>query len=126
MRSSTTRLALSALSALILGTAGLAQAAPRDTRPAATPGIDRIQAEQAQRIERGRTHGRLTPVEARRLLQEQATIRQAERRARADGAVTPRERQQLLARLDQADGHISRLLNNQRMVGAGWGQGPHR
>ena len=122
MKSLTTRLVLSVL---VLGTAGLAQAAPGGWRPAATPGIDRIQVEQAQRIERGRASGRLTVAEARRLLQEQAFIRQTERQARADGVVTPRERQQLRAQLDRADENIGRLLNNRRLAQADWGQ-PHR
>ena len=75
-------------------------------RSIATPGIDGRQAAQAQRIEQGRARGTLTRTEYRRLQHEQREIVAAERRAKADGIVTPGERQRLVAMLDRADSDI--------------------
>ncbi|MGE3066558.1 MAG: hypothetical protein AB7K67_13285 [Hyphomicrobiaceae bacterium] len=57
-----------------------------------TPGIDRREHRQAHRIHRGIHDGSLNRHEARRLRYGQYRIHQAERRAKADGHVTWRER----------------------------------
>ena len=92
-----TLLASLALASLSLG----AQAA---TDP---PRIDARQAQQQARISAGGADGSLTHHEARHLQAQQRQIRQAERHAKADGVVTPQERQHL-ARLQQ---HASRSIH---------------
>jgi hypothetical protein len=61
----------------------------------ATPRIDQREVQQDHRIHDGLRSGRLTPREAHRLERQQAEIRQAERRARADGRVTRQEREHI-------------------------------
>lgn len=80
----------------------------------ATPHIDQRQALQAERIEHGRRSGALTPLEAQRLWREQHAIVRAERLAKADGVVTPRERAHLTALLDRAGWHIQRELRDRQ------------
>jgi len=95
-----TLLATLALASLSLG----AQAATD------TPRIDARQAQQQARISAGVADGSLTHHEARHLQAEQRQIRHAERHAKADGVVTPHERQ----RLAQMQQHASRNIHRQR------------
>lgn len=78
--------------------------------PAGTPGIDRRQANQEQRIDRGIASGALTRREIRRLEKEQAVINRAEDKAKADGAVTAQERK----RLHRMQNHASRDIYRQK------------
>jgi hypothetical protein len=63
--------------------------------PAATPGVDKRQATQQQRIDQGVKSGALTTQEAEKLQQGQAKIEAAETKAKADGTVTSKERERL-------------------------------
>ncbi|MBI1796017.1 MAG: hypothetical protein HY076_05035 [Candidatus Eisenbacteria bacterium] len=71
-----------------------------------TPGIDRREVRQHERIAQGARSGELTRGEARRLRAGQRHVRRMERRAKADGVVTPRER----ARITRAQNHQSRTI----------------
>lgn len=84
------------------------------------PSIDQREAYQQQRIERGIESGALTPGEARYLEREQGRIEAAEQRMRADGHLSPMERQRLRQMQDRASRDINRLEHNNRTT-AGWG-----
>jgi len=74
--------------------------------PAATPGIDRRQANQERRIEQGVKSGQITPREAARLEKGQARVERMEARAKEDGKVTKQER----ARIQHAENVQSRRI----------------
>ena len=71
-----------------------------------TPRVDQREANQQARIDAGVANGQLNRREARRLEQEQARIRAAERHAKADGVVTPQERRRLARMQKQASANI--------------------
>jgi uncharacterized membrane protein YebE (DUF533 family) len=71
-----------------------------------TPRIDRREARQHARIERGVRSGALTPAETRRLVAGQRHVHRMERRAKADGFVSARER----ARIGHAQNRESRRI----------------
>jgi hypothetical protein len=71
-----------------------------------TPRVDRRQARQSHRIACGVESGRLTRQEVRSLRAGQRRVARLERRAKADGVVTPRER----ARIARAQRHQSRRI----------------
>jgi hypothetical protein len=75
--------------------------------------IDAREANQQERIEQGRADGQLTRGEARRLEQGEQRIDRYEARARADGGVTPQERQHLDGMLNRE----SRDIYNERHDG---------
>jgi len=87
--------------------------------PAATPDVDQRQVRQAQRIEHGRAVGALTPLEAHRLLRQQAGIARAEARAKADGVVTRHERRHLHALQDAASRNIRQQMHDGQRLPAG-------
>ena len=80
----------------------------------ATPRIDRRQTQQYRRIRQGVHSGALTRPEARRLLHQQAAIHRMERRAKADGIVTPHERRRLHTAQSRADRAIGRLKHDRQ------------
>lgn len=82
--------------------------APRD--PLATPGIDNRQANQEQRIQQGVQSGAITPKEAAQREKGQAHIENMEAKAKADGKVTPREREHL----QQAQDRQSRKIHHEK------------
>ena len=92
----TTVLATIAAGALML-TAGIAAAqAPTGAKdPLATKGIDKTQANQQARIEKGVAAGKITPAEKANLQQGQANIANAKAAAKSDGKVTKEERKQI-------------------------------
>ncbi len=93
------------LSSLILvGVAAPAFAGARD------PGINRRQHRQQVRIYQGICAGQLTRREAVRLERGEVRIARMERRGRADGRLTPRER----TRLHRALNHQSRAIYRAR------------
>lgn len=98
-----TKIALIALATLV-GSTSLVSA--HDPYRPGGYNIDRRQAIQDHRIEQGRRTGELTRLEAWRLRQEQARIAEMERRAKADGVVTYRERQVIKRAQDDASRHI--------------------
>ena len=79
-----------------------------------TPGIDRRERRQSNRIRRGVNNGSVTRREARRLAAQQARIRAHERRARADGRVTARERVSIQRQENRASRNIYRKKHNRR------------
>ena len=74
--------------------------------------LDRRQQRQQDRIHQGEASGQLTPREARRLHNEQAYIRGAEGRMRADGNLSPQERARLNTMQNRGSQDINRLRHN--------------
>lgn len=101
----TSSLLISVLAALALPV--FAQTAPaRD--PAATPGIDKRQAEQQKRIDQGVQSGQLTSKEAARLEKGQDRVQAMEDRAKADGKVTARERERIQHAQNVQSRHVAK------------------
>lgn len=92
--------------AMLALTAGAAFAHP------ASSGIDRREVRQHVRIVDGRRCGDLTRAEARRLRAGQAHVRRVERRAKADGHLSARERARIHRSLDRQSAAIYRLRHN--------------
>ncbi len=80
----------------------------------ATPRIDRREARQHARIVRGERNGQLTRAETRRLRAGQRHVRRMERRAKADGQVTMRERRHINRAQNRQSRKIYRLKHNHR------------
>lgn len=70
------------------------------------------QSVQQARIAEGRASGELTRSETRALKAEQRHIRRVERRAKADGEVTPDEKMRLNNMQNRANRHIRRQKND--------------
>src|SRR5262245_31921387 len=81
----------------------------------ATPRVDRREARQHARIQQGVRSRELTPGEAVKLRAGQAHVRGMERRAKADGVVTPRERVRLNHAQNRQSRRIARLKHNDRV-----------
>lgn len=81
---------------------------------AATPRVDQRQANQRARIQQGVRSGELTRGEASRLRAGQRHVNRVERRAKADGVVTGRERAHLNHAQNVQSRHIARLKHNAR------------
>lgn len=77
-----------------------------------TPGVDKREKNQKQRIVNGVKSGDLGFKETAKLLKQQAEIRKFERKAKADGTVTLGERVRLHRELNQAGRNINRKKNN--------------
>ena len=75
-----------------------------------TERIDQRQANQERRIEQGVRSGQINRHEEARLRAELRDIRRMERRAAADGRISPREQ----AYIDQAQNELSRNIQNAR------------
>jgi hypothetical protein len=95
------------------GSAAMAQPATPATpavpgNPTATPRIDQREANQEKRIQQGVKSGQLTGRETARLQGEQARIERAEARAKADGKVTPKERERIAQMQNKASRDIYR------------------
>ncbi|HGG60243.1 MAG TPA: hypothetical protein ENK26_10085 [Gammaproteobacteria bacterium] len=88
------------VTALLSLTVLTAQAGTRD------PLVNKRQHHQMKRIGQGVKSGELTKFEARRLTKEQASIRKMERRMKADGRMTLKERAHLQKRLNHSSRHI--------------------
>jgi hypothetical protein len=78
------------------------------TNPAATPAVDKRQANQEKRIEQGVATGALNEAEAHRLHHHQDKIANAEAKAKADGVVTAKERRKLHKMQDRSSKRIHR------------------
>jgi Spy/CpxP family protein refolding chaperone len=113
MTRTTHRIALATLAVATTIGASLATAQAYDS-------IDARQASEARRIEEGRRSGQLSWREYRALKAQQARIAADERRARADGYVSPEERHRLNRELDQASHDIYRLKHNQEVSRRYW------
>lgn len=101
----TSSLLISVLAALALPV--YAQTAPAKD-PAATPGIDKRQAEQQKRIDQGVKSGQLTQKEAARLEKGQERVQKMEDKAKADGKVTAKERARIQRAQDGQSRHIAK------------------
>lgn len=80
--------------------------------PAGTPAIDQRQANQQRRIDQGVQSGSLTPAEAAQLERGQDRVQAMENRAKADGVVTPRERQRIRQAQDAQNRQIEKKKHN--------------
>ncbi len=98
---------ITVLTATLLA-AGITFATP--TLADGTPRLDQRQQNQAARIRQGVASGELTRAETRRLVRGQRQLHRLERRAKADGEVTARER----ARLEHAADVQSRRIYRQK------------
>jgi cell division protein FtsB len=83
---------------------------------AQTPGIDNAQQAVSERIRQGLQSGRITPSEARLLYRRDSDIQNREAAYKADGRVTPQERQQLRADMAQLSAEVERAMANNRTV----------
>jgi hypothetical protein len=87
-----------------------------------TPGIDNAQQAISDRIRQGLQSGRITPSEARMLYRRDSEIQNREAAYKADGRVTPQERQQLRADMAQLSAEVERAIANNRTVAVAY---PH-
>jgi 2-methylaconitate cis-trans-isomerase PrpF len=76
----------------------------------ATPRVDQREANQQARINQGVASGELTRHETKKLEKEQAKIHRTEAKAKADGVVTPQERE----RLNKMQNKASQDIKNQK------------
>lgn len=72
-----------------------------------SPGVDRREHKQKQRIKQGVKSGALTKDEARALAAEQKAIRVKEREMKSDGSLTREERKELHQDLNEASKNIA-------------------
>ncbi|HET9131573.1 MAG TPA: hypothetical protein VFO86_11525 [Terriglobia bacterium] len=93
-----------AICAGMLPVSGFA-AAKNAARPK-TPAIDRREHNQQERIRQGIKSGELTRREAVRLEEQEAKIRVNEKFAKADGKITPAERERLEKELNRTSQNI--------------------
>ena len=91
---------LLAVSAMTLLMTGMAYA------EAETPVIDKRQANQEKRIDKGIASGQLNEREANRLNKQQEHINKMEDKAKSNGVMTKKERARLGAAQDRASRHI--------------------
>jgi|GEM_PF-1892296 len=94
--------------------------APRMRAAADVDRVDARQARQADRIRNGVQSGDLTRREASALRSEQRGINRMERRANADGVVTPRESRRLEHAQDRASRHINQQRHDRQQRAGGW------
>lgn len=80
------------------------------THAQGTPVVDQRQQNQRHRIQQGVVSGELTRTEAADARHDQRKIRRSERRAKADGVVTPREQ----AKLNRKQNRASRQLRRDK------------
>ncbi len=71
-----------------------------------TPGVDRRQHRQKERIKQGVRSGEITKEEAKALRQEGMAIREKEKAFKSDGVVTREERRELHQDLNERSKHI--------------------
>lgn len=84
--------------------------------PVLATNVPKRQKKQERRIERGIKNGKITPKEAQRLRDEQATIAVERSLATKDGKVTGRERAQEQHDLNALNKDIHRKKYNKRRV----------
>ena len=80
----------------------------------ATPGIDKRQATQQERISKGVQSGQLTAGEAARLERGEAKIEKQKEKAQASGNVTPAQKKKLNRELNRESRKIKRLKHNDK------------
>lgn len=79
-----------------------------------TPGVNKRQVNQRQRINQGVRSGEITRGEYRRIQNQQQDVRQEKREAKADGVVTRRERAEIHQEQNQSSRKIYRAKHNRR------------
>jgi uncharacterized membrane protein YebE (DUF533 family) len=79
-----------------------------------TPGIDRREQNQQNRVAGGLKNGSLTSGEAAKIERDETKIRRDEARAKADGVVTERERERLNRELNHTSREIYRDKHNRK------------
>lgn len=102
--------------ALLAGTVGTAVA------DVESPGLDKVQAQQRERIEQGLKSGELNAPETRRMIQQQRQLHRHEARAESDGELSAAERARLQRNAASNSRHIYRQKHDaqqQRRHGAG-------
>ena len=75
---------------------------------------DKRQKKQSARIRQGVKSGELTKGEAKRARSQQRRIRRAEKKAKADGTVTDKEKKMLARKQNRASRNIKRMKHNDR------------
>jgi hypothetical protein len=88
----------------------LAFATPLAAFAQSTPRVDQRQVNQEQRIQQGVQSGSLTQKEAAKLEKGQGHVQKMEDKAKADGKVTPKERE----RLQQAQNNQSQKIAREK------------
>lgn len=81
---------------------------------AATPGVDKRQANQEKRIDQGVKSGQITDKEAARLEKGQDRVEKMEDKAKADGKVTAKEKKHLDKAQDQQSKKIEKAKQNKK------------
>ena len=109
-----TLIAAAAIATLPLG--AMAQAT---ADPAATPGVDKRQANQEKRITKGVESGALNARETSRLERQQVRIDAAEAHAKADGTVTRQERRRLHHKQTHASRNVYRQKHDRQVAPTG-------
>jgi hypothetical protein len=107
------RLLTASLVAIVAATAFLGSV-PSAFAGTRSPGINRREANQQRRINRGIRSGQLTPKETYRLQRQQANINAQEARFKSDGNLSKRERRVLKNRLTRSSKNIYRAKHNRR------------
>jgi uncharacterized membrane protein YebE (DUF533 family) len=79
-----------------------------------TPGVDRREQNQQNRVADGLKNGSLTSREATKIERDEAKIQRDEAKAKADGVVTAREKAKLNRELNHTSREISRDKHNNR------------
>lgn len=115
-RSLISSLIASALFAVSLAATGIAaaQAPAAGKDPLATPRIDKMQANQQARIDKGVAAGKISPTDQTRLQAQQNQIAANKAAAKADGVVTKPERKALRAQQKQASRDIKHSKHTRR------------
>lgn len=82
-----------------------------------TPQIDQTQQNISARIQQGMQAGRITPAEAQALYRRDREITARESQYKANGDISPQERQQIRADLAALSNEVERLIANGAVVG---------
>jgi hypothetical protein len=82
-----------------------------------TPRHDEAQQNISARIQRGLQSGQITPSEAQELYRREHDLQTREAQYKANGDITPQERQALRSELDSLRAEVDRLIHNKTVVG---------
>lgn len=104
------------LTVSVLASALLACLAPAMAQGANTPRIDHAQQTISHRIQRGLASGYITPSEAQALSRRDREIAQRKHRFKADGRVSPLERQKLRADVASLSADVDRLMRSRTVA----------
>jgi len=104
------------LTVSVLASALFACLAPAMAQGTNTPRIDRAQQTNSHRIQQGLASGYITPSEAQALYRRDREMTQRERRFKADGRVSPQERQKLRADVASLSADVDRMMRNRTVA----------